>query len=51
MTNSGVASRTGHSKLIDADPITVDTAERRKWMEREDRAFVRLFRAAILHRL
>ena len=51
MTNSGMASHTGHSRLINADPITVETAERRKWIERQDRAFVRQLRAAILRGL
>jgi hypothetical protein len=51
VTNSGMASHTGHSKLIEADPITVETAERRKWIERQDRAFVRQLRAAILRGL
>jgi len=44
MTNFGMASHTGHSKLIDGDP----TAERRKWIKRQDRAFVRQLQAAIL---
>jgi hypothetical protein len=48
MTHSGMASHTGHSKLIDADPIALETTERRKWIERQDRAFVRQLRAAIL---
>ena len=51
MTNFGMASHTGHSKLIDGDPITLETAERRKWIKRQDRAFVRQLRAAILNGL
>ena len=51
MTNFGMASHAGHSKLIDGDPITLETAERRKWIKRQDRAFVRQLRAAILNGL
>jgi hypothetical protein len=42
------ASHTGHSKLIDADAIALETIERRNRIEREDRAFVAQLRAAIL---
>jgi hypothetical protein len=45
---TGVASHTGHSKAIDADPVAVETIERRKWIERQDWAFVAQLRAAIL---
>jgi hypothetical protein len=48
MTVAGMASQTGHSKLIDADPIALESIERRKWIEHQDRAFVRQLRAAIL---
>ena len=41
-------SHTGDSKLIDADVIALETIERRKRIEREDRAFVAQLRAAIL---
>jgi hypothetical protein len=48
MTIAGMASHTGHSKLIDADPIALETVQRRKWIERQDWAFVAQLRDAIL---
>jgi hypothetical protein len=51
MTNSGITSHTGHSKAIDADPISVEIIELRKWIEGQDRAFVAQLRAAILRGL
>jgi hypothetical protein len=48
MTISGMASRTARCKAIDADPVAVETIEHRKWIERQDRAFVAQLRAAIL---
>ncbi len=44
MTN---ASQTGDSNLI-AEDATLESVERRKRIEREDRAFVAQLRAAIL---
>jgi hypothetical protein len=48
MTISGVAYHTGHSKAIEPDPVAAETLERRKWIKRQDRAFVVQLRAAIL---
>ena len=45
---SVIASHTGLSKAIDADPVAVETIEHRKWIERQDRAFVAQLRVAIL---
>jgi hypothetical protein len=45
MNNAG---RTGGSKLVDADAVALETLERRKRIEREDRAFVAQLRAAIV---
>jgi hypothetical protein len=45
---SVTASHTGRSKAIDADPIAVETIHHRKWIERQDWAFVAQLRAAIL---
>jgi hypothetical protein len=42
------ASHSDNSRLIDADPVALETIERRKWIERQDRAFVGQLRAAIL---
>jgi hypothetical protein len=48
MTISGVAYHTGHSKAIEPDPVAAETLERRKWIKRQDRAFIAQLRAAIL---
>jgi hypothetical protein len=45
---SVIASHTGRSKAIDPDPVAAETLERRKWIKRQDRAFVVQLRAAIL---
>jgi hypothetical protein len=42
------ANHSDNSRLIDADPVALETIERRKWIERQDRAFVTQLRAAIL---
>jgi hypothetical protein len=42
---------TGRTKAIDADPISVEIIELRKWIEGQDRAFVSQLRAAILRGL
>jgi hypothetical protein len=47
MTIAGMASHTGHSKLIDADPLALEAVQRRKWIERQDWAFIAQLRAAI----
>ena len=39
---------TNPSKPLDVDAVAVETVERRKRIEREDRAFVAQLRAAIL---
>ena len=41
-------SYAGHNKLTDADAMTLETVERRKRIEREDRAFVAQLRTAIM---
>ncbi len=46
-SNTGVASHTFHSKLVDEDPIAEVMAARRE-IKRQDRAFVARLRAAIL---
>jgi hypothetical protein len=51
MTNSGITSHTGRSKAIDADPISIEIIELRKWIEGQDRAFVSQLRAAIVRGL
>jgi hypothetical protein len=48
MTIAGMASHTGYSKLIDADPLALEAVQRRKWIERQDWAFIEQLRAAIL---
>jgi hypothetical protein len=48
MTSTGMASHTGRSKLIDADPIAVEVVVARREIERQDRAFVVQLRDAIL---
>jgi hypothetical protein len=48
---SVIASHTGRSKAIDADPVAVETIEPRKSIERQDWAFVAQLRAAILRGL
>jgi len=48
MTNTGMASHTGRSKLIDGDPIAVEVLTARREIERQDRDFVAQLRAAIL---
>jgi hypothetical protein len=45
---SVIASHTGHSKAIDADPLAVETIKHRKWIDGQDWAFVAQLRAAIL---
>ena len=41
-------SQTGHNKLSDANAMTLETVERRKRIQREDRAFVAQLRTAIM---
>jgi hypothetical protein len=42
------ANPTDRGKFMDADPIAVETVERRKRMEQQDWAFIAQLRAAIL---
>ena len=47
MTDAG-ASHSGHSKLIDQDPMSSEVLDGRRKIERQDWAFVVQLRAALL---